>query len=100
MTQEQRTKLEIIVRDYLMKNIKLIQLDKIKIDENVINHVIHTGIDLLSKKWGLQNNCGSFVQSILNNSLDETIGRADEINEHFIKFYVLLINNVRKPENI
>lgn len=95
MTEKQREIIKELVRNYLIKNLKLIS--SIELDENTLNHVINTGTDLLSTKWGLQTYSGDFVKSILDNKLTETFGRADEINEKFIKFYVLLKYNVGKP---
>lgn len=95
MTEKQREIIKELVRNYLIKNLKLIS--SIELDENTLNHVINTGTELLSTKWGLQTYSGDFVKSILDNKLSETFGRADEINEKFIKFYVLLNYNVGKP---
>lgn len=95
MTEKQREIIKELVRNYLIKNLKLIS--SIELDENTLNHVINTGTELLSTKWGLQTYSGDFVKSILDNKLTETFGRADEINEKFIKFYVLLKYNVGKP---
>lgn len=98
MTQEQENIIRDLVRNYLVKNSRLVE--KVKLTDETISHVINTGTDLLAAKWGLRTNCGGFVQSILDNNLNNTISFADSTNENFIKFYVILSYNVRKPLNL
>lgn len=95
MTIEQENKVQTLVRNYLFKNPRLVS--KVEINEEILEHVIHCGTDLLLAKWGMRKNVGSFVQSILDNNLNNTFSFADSINENFIKFYVIMSYNVGKP---
>lgn len=57
-------------------------------------HVVNIGTSILCTKWEVGPAGGSFVQSICNNDLMGSFGRADHINQEFIGFYVKMLYNV------
>lgn len=63
-------------------------------------HVIEIGTSILCTKWGVGYPGGSFAQAVVNNDLDEAFGRADNINTHCIRFYVMLMYNVGAPTSL
>ena len=98
MTEQQNKMIKDIVRNYMLKNPQLVS--KIQITDEILTHVIQTGTELLGKKWGLVKYSGGFVNSIINNNLSETFSCADDINEQFVKFYVMLDHNVGCPREL
>jgi hypothetical protein len=98
MSETQTKIINDIVRNYMLKNTNLVS--KIPMSEEVINHVVQTGSEILAKKWGLIEYTGSFVNAIHENSLVEVFAKSDEINEQFIKFYVMLRYNVGYPNEL
>lgn len=98
MREEQNKIISDIVRNYMLKNPQLVS--KVKINDEVLTHVIQTGTELLARKWGFLTYSGGFVNSIINNNLSETFGCADDINEQFVKFYVMLEYNVACPREL
>jgi len=97
MTEIQYNIIKDIVKNFLLKNPRFIE--SAFINEDIINHVIHTGTDILAHKWKIQTG-GNFVQAVVDNNLTQTYMRADVTNEQFIKFYVMLIYNTSKPSNL
>jgi hypothetical protein len=61
--------------------------------DNEMEHIVNIGTSILCTKWGVGYPGGSFVQSIVDNNLMETFGRADHANLKAIGFYVYLIYN-------
>ena len=98
MTEIQENVIKGIVKQFLLKNPELIE--NAKINDQIIDHVINTGTDILSNKWGLNNNPSGFAKAIVSDKLTDTYAKADDVNEQFIKFYVNLKYNVGKPNNI
>ena len=98
MTEVKNNEIKNIVRQFLLKNPQLIE--NAKINDQIINHVINTGADILSNNWGLNNNPSGFAKAIVSDKLTDTYAKADDVNEQFIKFYVNLKYNVGKPNNI
>jgi hypothetical protein len=62
------------------------------------DHVIEIGTSVMCTKWKVDYPGGSFVQAIVDNDLMQAVGRADNINEYFIKFYVQLLYNMQYVE--
>jgi hypothetical protein len=50
-----------------------------------------------SHSWCVGYPGGNFAQAVVNNDLSEAFGRADEINVHCMRFYVMLMYNVGAP---
>lgn len=98
MTAEQKETIDDIVKSYLFKNTSLIE--KVDLNEETINHIIHMGSDMLAKKWELIPYTSHFVQSVLDNKLQEAIFNADSVNLQCLKFYVSLLYNTAKPVNL
>ena len=63
-------------------------------------HIINIGTSILCTKWEVGYPGGSFAQSVVDNNLSEAFGRADDINIHCIRFYVMLMYNVGAPTTL
>lgn len=60
-------------------------------------HIIYIGTSLLCTKWNVGYPGGDFVKAIVDNDLSGAFSRADHINQHCIRFYVMLMYNVGMP---
>lgn len=63
-------------------------------------HIIDIGTSILCTKWKVGYPGGSFAKAIVDNNLSESFGRADDINVHCIRFYVMLMYNVGAPTSL
>jgi len=97
MTTEQRNTIEKIVREYIKSNERYVRDIN---NEDDLEHVIHTAIDILAAKWGLLDYYGSFVEAITKNNLTDTFACADETNLKAIQFYVMIKYNVGCPRSL
>ena len=61
------------------------------------DHIINIGTSILCTKWEVGYPGGSFAKAVVDNNLSEAFGRADDINIHCIRFYVMLMYNVGAP---
>jgi len=60
-------------------------------------HIIYIGASVLCTKWEVGYPGGDFVKAIVDNDLSAAFSRADNINQHCIKFYLMLMYNVGAP---
>jgi hypothetical protein len=60
-------------------------------------HIIDTATSIMCAKWKVGYPPGSFAQAVVDNDLREAFGRADDVNTHCIRFYVMLMYNVGAP---
>ena len=77
------------LEDYLKSNLLSVSID-------TGSHLVNIGISILETKFpeiGPGYSGGSFVQSVVNNDLVGAIGKADNINIKFMKFYCILLYN-------
>jgi hypothetical protein len=93
--EEQQEIVRIIVSDYFDKYATESILYNYVITER--EHIIYIGTSVLCTKWKVGYPGGDFVKSIVDNDLAGTFGRADHINQHCIRFYVMLMCNVGAP---
>jgi len=63
-------------------------------------HIIYIGTSVLCSKWNVGYPGGDFVKAIVDNDLSGAFSRADHINEHCIKFYLMLMYNVGMPTSL
>jgi hypothetical protein len=63
-------------------------------------HIIYIGTSLLCSKWNVGYPGGDFVKAIVDNDLSGVFSRADHVNEHCIKFYLMLMYNVGMPTSL
>ena len=63
-------------------------------------HIINIGTSILCTKWKVGYPGGSFAKAVVDNDLSESFGRADEINVHCIRFYLMLMYNVGAPTSL
>lgn len=62
--------------------------------ESSRNHIIEIGTSILCTKWKIGYEGGGFVKAILSNNLMESFGRADNVNQQCILFYVKMLYNM------
>lgn len=90
---EHRERVKVAVEKYLDRNAEQARVLHLALVEDAREHIINIGTSILMTRWGIGPSGGSFVQAIVDNDLREAFGRADEINEQAIKFYLMLIYN-------
>ena len=99
MTQgQQQDEIAKVVADYFDKY----ALDCIPVDVAIKEreHIIYIGSTILCTKWEVGYPGGDFASAIVNNNLSEAFGRADHINVHCIRFYLMLMYNVGMPTSL
>jgi hypothetical protein len=89
-----------VVREYFTQNGTPENLGSMFQSDDEIEHIIEIGTSILMTKWGIGYPGGSFVQAIVDNDLQEAIGRADSVNIKALKFYVQLKYNTGMPRAI
>jgi hypothetical protein len=57
-------------------------------------HVINIASNIMMNKMGYDTRPGSFVQAVLNNSLQDAVGCADHINVRMLPFYATMMYNL------
>ena len=57
-------------------------------------HVVKIGTNIMMNKMGYDTHPGSFVQAVLNNSLQDAVGCADHINVRMLPFYATMMYNL------
>lgn len=93
-TQQQEI-VRAVVSDYFDKYaIQYVPYTMMNIERD---HIVDIGTSILCTKWNVGYPGGSFAQAVVNNDLAEAFGRADDINVHCIRFYVMLMYNVGAP---
>ena len=66
--------------------------------QDEMERILRIGTEIMINYWGYgKYQPGSFVQSILDNDLEGSFGRADHINQRAIKLYVMMMVNLRSP---
>jgi hypothetical protein len=93
--EQQREIVRTVVSDYFDKY--GIQNIPILIMTNEKDHILEIGTSILCTKWNIGYPPGDFAKAVVNNDLSEAFGRADDINIHCIRFYVMLMYNVGAP---
>ena len=63
-------------------------------------HIIYIGTSILCTKWNVGYPGGDFAKAIVDNDLSAAFSRADHINQHCIRFYVMLMYNVGMPTSL
>jgi hypothetical protein len=63
-------------------------------------HIIYIGSTILCTKWELGYPGGDFAIAVVNNDLAGAFRRADHINVHCIRFYIMLMYNVGAPTEL
>jgi hypothetical protein len=96
--KEQQDIVRALVSDYFDKYgieylpYKLMQFEK--------EHIIEIGTSILCTKWKIGYPGGNFAQAVVDNYLREAFDRADDVNQHCIKFYLMLMYNVGAPASL
>lgn len=73
-----------------------INLQVLCMDTEARDHIVSIGTSILCTKWEVGYPGGSFVQAVVGNDLMGAFGRADDINQKAIGFYVSLLYNISK----
>lgn len=63
-------------------------------------HIIYIGTSILCTKWNVGYSGGDFAKAVVDNDLSAAFARADHINQHCIRFYVMLMYNVGAPQTL
>lgn len=93
--EQQQEIVRAVVSDYFDKY--AVKYVPILIMTNEKDHIINTATSIMCAKWNVGYPPGGFAQAVVDNDLSETFGRADDINIHCIRFYVMLMYNVGAP---
>jgi hypothetical protein len=96
--EEQQDIVRALVSDYFGKY----ALEALPYDTLVLasDHIIDIGTSILCAKYKVGYPPGSFAQAVVDNDLREAFGRADDVNQHCIKFYLMLMYNVGAPTSL
>ena len=95
-SEQQQEIVRAVVSDYFDKYGKEYLLIDIFMFQK--EHIIEIGTSILCTKWSVGYPGCSFVQAVVDNDLSQAFGRADDINIHSIRFYVMLMYNVGAPK--
>ena len=91
--EEHIARIEKAVSEYLDANHEWAGVSRQYNIEEQRQHIVRIGTSILCTKWNIGYPGGSFVEAVVSNNLSESIGRADTINQHALKFYCSLIYN-------
>ena len=97
-TRENYSEVRKVTENYVIKQLNNYLTNRNHIpgtSDDTIMHVTDIGISILETKHpeiGIYKG-GSFVNAIVNNDLQAAFGKADNINQEFIKFYLILMYN-------
>ena len=58
------------------------------------DHAVTIGTSIMMNKMGYDTRPGSFVQAVLNNSLQDAVGCADHVNVRMLPFYATMMYNL------
>ena len=96
--EKQQDIVRALVSDYFDKNAdKYIPHIMVQFERE---HIIDIGISVLCTKWDVGYPGGHFAQAIVDNNLSESYSRADDVNVHCIRFYLMLMYNVGAPASL
>jgi len=96
--EQQQEIVRTLVSDYFDKYALELLPYNIVIDS--YSHIIDIGTSILCTKWKVGYPGGSFAKAVVDNDLSEAFGRADDINVHCIRFYLMLMYNVGAPTSL
>lgn len=91
--KEQEGRIKIAVSEYMIRNSHLIPI-QLMMNPETVAHITGIGTNLIMNHWGCNTNPGSFIQAILDNDLEGSVNRADDINQKLLPFYVTLKYNL------
>lgn len=89
------SKIKEAVYAYLMKNHvnTHVPMD-VMMDPESRDHAVTIGTSIMMNKMGYDTRPGSFVQAVLNNSLQDAVGCADHVNVRMLPFYATMMYNL------
>lgn len=96
--EEQQKIVRTLVSDYFNKNADKYIPQALMLLEK--EHIIDIGTSVLCTKWDVGYPGGHFAQAIVDNNLSESYSRADDVNVHCIRFYLMLMYNVGAPASL
>lgn len=91
-------KIQSVVEDYFNRNANSTFLIPPTGEQR--EHVIRIGTSILMAKWDIGYPAGGFVQAVVDNDLMRAFANADNINQHAMKFYTMLMYNVGYPSGL
>ena len=92
-------KVQKVVENYFNANSHYVVPYHLSIGEGK-EHIIRIGASILMTKWGIGYPGGGFVQAVVDNDLMRAFANADDINQHAMKFYTMLMYNVGMPSDL
>jgi hypothetical protein len=96
--EQQQDIVRAVVSDYFDKYaIQYVPYTMMNIEKE---HIIDTGTSIMCDKWHVGYPPGDFAKAVVDNDLAQAFGRADDINIHCIRFYVMLMYNVGAPTSL
>lgn len=89
-----------IVKNYLEINAERAGIELLILNPESKDHIINIGTSVLCAQWDVGYPPGGFVQAVIDNDLSGTFARADHINREAVYFYVMMLRNIDRPQNI
>jgi hypothetical protein len=91
--KEHEDRIRAAVGKYAIANSHIIPFGILSNPESM-DHLKNIGTSIVMNKWGCNTYPGSFVQAVLDNDLEGSINRADNLNRELLPFYVTLKYNL------
>jgi hypothetical protein len=91
--KQQELRIRIAVSEYMVRNNRLIPTH-LMADPEALDHITNIGTSIMMNKWGINTQPGGFVKAILDNDLEGSVNRADDVNRQLLPFYVTLKYNL------
>ncbi len=87
------------VENYIDNNMEYVPMN-VKSNPSSFNHMKDICVSIMNTKWGVGYPGGSFVQSLVENNLRETISRGDIVCRECIPFFVTMLYNISMPRSV
>lgn len=87
-------KIKAQVQAYFDKNAHLYIPNFRNLSEGDKSHIVNIGTSIICTRHEIGYPGGSFVQSVVDNSLSGAIANADSVNLNAIRFYVMMMYNM------
>ena len=89
-----------IVKNYLEINAERAGIGLLILNPESKDHIINIGTSILCARGNVGYPPEGFVQAVIDNDLSGTFARADHINREAVYFYVMMLRNIDRPQNI
>jgi len=93
--EQTQSRVKEAVDSYLIKNWRNTHVPvEIMMNPEDRKHIVNIASNIMMNKMGYDTRPGSFVQAVLNNSLQDAVGCADHINIRMLPFYATMMYNL------